>query len=567
MNNSKLIFNLSSRQLLILTAVLVFEIIITTTLYLTLLQKEKETIALDFKSTSKELISAIEKEVSLNLEALVSIKSLYSVTDSISREQFRSFNSNVLNRVNSIQAFGWIPKVQFEEKTLFESIAHNDGLIQFRITERLEGKMIPVRKREVYYPVFYLEPFIGNEKALGFDLASDRTRLSALEKAIESDDLAATARITLVQEKGTQKGILVACPYRKQGKLIGLFTGVFRIEDLVNRALSNLINKDCNLDVYDISAEEGNQHLARLYEEDTPAIPDNATFDIPVGIHYQQKIKIVDRDWLILSTPTQFYLNSYPNSAVLILIVCIILSIGIFYFFYRSFKEMNQRKNIERKIINSIIFSQEQDREYFAEDLHEGLAQMLAGLSFHIHAVESKLKNTDDDALKKSLSLIKGYIFQSLENTKNLAKDLMPRLMMKYGLIASIDQHIDNLKITSDLNIEFNADVKNMEIDKEIEITLYRSIVAIIEKIKASTTLKNISIEINDDESNFQVIIEMFGQMNFINEFNVRSNTFDFLHIQKRIELQGGQMIVNQEAKRISIIMKFKSQLTTANKR
>ncbi len=349
-------FNLSSRQLILLAVVLVFEIISTTTLYFALRKKEKEAITLDFESTSKEITAAIEKEISLNLEALASIKALYSVTDTISREQFKTFNAHLLKRKNTIHAFGWIPKVKHEDKALYESMAHDDGLTEFQITENIEGSMIAVANRPVYFPVYYLEPFAGNEKALGFDLASEPTRLSALEKAIESDSLAATARITLVQEKNIQKAILVLCPYKKKGQLLGLFAGVFRIGDLVNRALGNLVHNDCNFNVYDLSADEGNQLLTQLNIEDSPTLPDDAAFNVPVGIHYQQKIKIADRDWVILSTPTQFYLNSHPNSAVLILIICIILSIGILYSIYRFQlnRELEQAEAIRLKEMNRL---------------------------------------------------------------------------------------------------------------------------------------------------------------------------------------------------------------------
>ncbi|MFT5386014.1 MAG: signal transduction histidine kinase, partial [Saprospiraceae bacterium] len=441
----------------------------------------------------------------------------------------------------------------------------NNGLSQFLITEKFDGKMVPVNNREVYYPVFYLEPFIGNEKAIGFDLASDLTRRSAIEKSIALDSLVATARITLVQEKSSQKAILVFCPHKKETELIGLFSGVFRIEDLINSALGHLVNSECNLNIYDISAEEGSQLLAQIGAQDFPPLPDDTAINIPKGIHYQQKIKIADREWLILSTPTQSYLNSFPKSALLILIICIILSMGVLYFLYRNFKEINQRKSIEREVINAIIFSQEEDRDYFAEDLHEGLAQTLFGLSFHIRAVESKFKESDDESLKSSLSLIKEYIYQSLENARKLSKDLMPRSMMKYGLIASLEQHIDNLKTTSDLNIVFNSNKNELKIDKDIEITIYRSIVAIFEKVKASPSSKNISIEINDDESTLQVKIEIFRQITFINDLHIKSNN-SLLPFQKRIELHGGQLIIDKEAKknRTIVIIQFDTKTKKA---
>lgn len=100
----------------------------------------------------------------------------------------------------------------------------------------------------------HIYPLAGNERAVGFDLASNATRLDALEKSRDSGKLRATASVTLVQEKNQQKGFLVFLPlytgtpttleYRREN-LTGFLTSVYRIGEIFNRsALSELENPD-----------------------------------------------------------------------------------------------------------------------------------------------------------------------------------------------------------------------------------------------------------------------------------------------------------------------------------
>jgi len=701
MNSSKFLF-LSSKQISILAFILALEIIGSLILYNNLLKNEQEKINQRFESTSKELTSSIEKEIHSNLDILSSINALYSVTNSISRNQFKKYNKKTLSKTGSIQALEWIPIVKLEDKDLYESTARKNGLANFQITELIDGKVVAVTNRVKYYPVFYLEPLSGNETALGFDLGSNPTRLTAINKCIESEQLVATSRVNLVQEKNHQNGLLVFSPIKKQDEIIGFGLGVYRIKDLITNALDNLTSKDYNLVVFDVSADKGNQLLVQLSNEEIKTLPDSTTYSIPEVVHFKQIIKIADREWLILCTPTQAYLNSISNSPELILIICLLVSITLSYFTYSNFRklinkelnetlletkvnnrtteleatnqELNQaikslseyktaldsaaivaitdqkgnieyanekflniskyseseligknhrivnsgyhtkdfwkemwttiekgnvwrneirnkakdgtyywldttivplihnnkptqylairnditnRKNIERKIINSIIYSQEQDREYFSEDLHEGLAQTLAGLSFQIQAIESRLEQSNDDVLKASISTIKEYIYKSLENTKNLAKELMPRLMMKFGLIPSIEQYIKNI-VTLEPYIEFITNIENLEIDKEIEITIYRSIVAIIKRAKAPT-IKDIFIEIINNKSCLQIKINVIGSIKPLTVINSDQKNTDYISIQKRIELYGGQMIIDQDikSKQTNIIIKF----------
>jgi two-component sensor histidine kinase len=80
--------------------------------------------------------------------------------------------------------------------------------------------------------VTYLEPIAGNEQAAGFDLASDPDRRTALDRAIAGGSVTATAPIRLVQERGSETGILLidAVPESPTGPgivLIALRMGTF----------------------------------------------------------------------------------------------------------------------------------------------------------------------------------------------------------------------------------------------------------------------------------------------------------------------------------------------------
>ena len=60
-----------------------------------------------------------------------------------------------------------------------------------------------------------MEPLAGNEAAVGFDLASNPIRLAALQKARDTGEIVAPARIRLVQEtRGEGGGVVFKPIYR-----------------------------------------------------------------------------------------------------------------------------------------------------------------------------------------------------------------------------------------------------------------------------------------------------------------------------------------------------------------
>ena len=136
--------------------------------------------------------------------------------------------------------------------------------------------MVPAAAREEYFPVYFVEPYEGNEIALGFDLASNPTRLEALNKSRDTGEAVATARITLVQEQEDQFAFLVFLPIYQNGSptaslaqrrenLIGFALGVFRIKDIVDQSLacasSEEILSEIDIQLHDRSAPQGQQML------------------------------------------------------------------------------------------------------------------------------------------------------------------------------------------------------------------------------------------------------------------------------------------------------------------
>ncbi len=213
-------------------------------------------------------------------------------------------------------------------------------------------------------------------------------------------------------------------------------------------------------------------------------------------------------------------------------------------------KDITMHKELEYRLMNSIIFSQEKDRELIAEDLHEGIAQSLAALMLQVGIIEGKLKNIKDEELMNSLFFIKNYIQESIENMRVVASNLMPRTMMKYGIQPSLRSYISRLEKNDRKIIEFNCSIKT-SIDKPLEITIYRTLVAIIDKTYILDTQKiNIDI-VSDKEVEIIVSILHTKKSKFIKKMT-------FEGYQKRIELYGGIFrLDNTKSNELLINIKF----------
>ena len=246
----------------------------------TLHTASRETINHRFQSAAAERAGIIIDQFKDSLRDLDSIRRFFDGSTFVSRAEFRRFVTPILDH-HGFQALEWLPHVLLAERADYETAAHNDGLTGFQFTERnAQGELVSAADRPEYFPVFYLEPYAGNEAALGFTPDSSHpARGAALIAAWESGQPMATGRYILVQEQGPRFSVLVFAPvYREltvtsaaaqRERLQGFVLGVLRIGDAVESALqdSGSSEPDLRLRVLDRSAVEREQ---LLYQQDAP---------------------------------------------------------------------------------------------------------------------------------------------------------------------------------------------------------------------------------------------------------------------------------------------------------
>jgi CHASE1-domain containing sensor protein len=82
---------------------------------------------------------------------------------------------------------------------------------------RPEFGIHPEHENNVYLPITYVVPVMGNEKAVGLDVAFEAHRLEAALQARNTGLAQLTAPIALVQDKGKTPGFLYYAPYYDAG--------------------------------------------------------------------------------------------------------------------------------------------------------------------------------------------------------------------------------------------------------------------------------------------------------------------------------------------------------------
>ncbi len=112
-----------------------------------------------------------------------------------------------------------------------------------------EYRVWPSGQRELYSSIVQLEPLDWrNQRAIGYDMLADPTRREAMLRARDTGDVAASARVELVQEAGSERqagflmylpiyGRLPGSPEDRARFLVGWVYAPFRATDLLSGTL------------------------------------------------------------------------------------------------------------------------------------------------------------------------------------------------------------------------------------------------------------------------------------------------------------------------------------------
>ena len=306
--------------------------------FLALWKFENQTAEASFEIVAQDRFDALQTNLTLTLNSLVSLGAFFDGSVKVERPEFGGFTRDLLARDSAIQALEWIPRTPYRLRAERENSARGDGFPSFAITERLPpGRLVRAGEREEYFPVFFVEPLQGNEKALGFDLASDPVRNASLRSAAASGELVATSRVKLVQEIGDQYGFLVFRPVFRGGvlpasaldrreRLLGFALAVFRVGDIVQKTGSGAHPASgLHIVIFDAGAKPGERLL----------YPKSAAFDgvedLPPGFRATREIWVGGRRWLIAVYPSPgafrpSHWSSWLSLAAGILLATLLLS-------------------------------------------------------------------------------------------------------------------------------------------------------------------------------------------------------------------------------------------------
>lgn len=149
----------------------------------------------EFRVRSQAVRDAITSRLRTYRNALTQTRGLFYADTFVSREEFRAYveSMNLAKEYPGSHGVGYAVRIRPGKSDELVGYVRNSGLPGFKVW--------PIVGDVERFPILYIEPLDPtNQRALGYDMASEPARRAAMERARDLGEAVATGMIRLVQE-------------------------------------------------------------------------------------------------------------------------------------------------------------------------------------------------------------------------------------------------------------------------------------------------------------------------------------------------------------------------------
>ncbi len=155
------------------------------------------------------------------------------------------------------------------------------------------------------------------------------------------------------------------------------------------------------------------------------------------------------------------------------------------------YDNVTEVKNLEHKLIETVINTEERERKRIARDLHDEIGPQLASMNVYASSLIRKMENQEQ---KEILSILKDLIKDSITKVREISNNLVPGVIEKYGLVPAIKSEIDSMRLI--LPVTFEDSLSNQRFDPKIEISVYRIVKELLNNTKKYAQATEVDIEL-----------------------------------------------------------------------
>lgn len=264
----------------------------------------------------------------------------------------------------------------------------------------------------------------------------------------------------------------------------------------------------------------------------------------------QTQYEVEKKDLEIAKSKAELEANerqSFIQKIIILSIIIVLIFIIIISLLFIRQKQAEQKAKLNEEIskqkeirTKAILDAEEKERRRIAQDLHDGVGQLLSAAKLNLSQLESELKIETEEQksiIQNALSLID----DSVKEVRTVSHNMVPNTLLKLGLASAVKEFITKLGSAPSLKVDLEIVGLDNRLDNQLETLMYRVIQEIVSNIIKHAKASHISLQLIKHDDELNVMIEDNG-VGFDTSELTNFNGIGIKGILTRIEFLGGSI-------------------------
>jgi signal transduction histidine kinase len=216
--------------------------------------------------------------------------------------------------------------------------------------------------------------------------------------------------------------------------------------------------------------------------------------------------------------------------------------------FNRDLSRMVEEKTSEikksydaiRELVSHLQAIREEERLKMAQEIHDELGQQLTIMKMDVSWLDKKIPEQHLEWKEKTQAL-KNTLDGTIKTVRRLASELRPSVLDDMGLPVAIEWQAREIEKRSGIKISFHCDEKELELNDQLKISLFRVVQESLTNVVRYAQAKNVHIRLEVNKNNLTLTIDDDG-IGFDPASIALKKTLGILGMKERVVTLGGHL-------------------------